>query len=180
MEANNTLKYLDLFIHKTPTNWKTSIYRKPMFTDTIIPYTSNHPNQHKYAALKFLYYWLNSYGLQKEQYQQEENIIHNILNNNSFPINPQKSAYQKPKQQLTTQTPTHTWATFTYTRKETTFITNIFTCTKVQIAFHTNTTIQNPLMHKNQKSDKYASSGVYKLTCPDRKKAYVGQTGRSF
>ena len=35
-------------------------------------------------------------------------------------------------------------------------------------------------MHKNQKSDKYASSGVYKLTCPDCKKAYVGQTGRSF
>jgi hypothetical protein len=136
-----------------------------VFTDTIIPYTSNHPNQHKYAALKFLYNWLNSYGLQKEQYQQEENIIHNTLYNNYFAINPQKPAYRKPKQQLTTQTPTHTWATFTYIGKETTFITNIFTCTKLQIASRTNITIQNPLMHKNQKSDKYAPSGVYKVTC---------------
>jgi hypothetical protein len=34
-------------------------------------------------------------------------------------------------------------------------------------------------MHKNKKADKYASSGVYKLTRPNRK-AYVGQTGRSF
>jgi hypothetical protein len=28
--------------------------------------------------------------------------------------------------------------------------------------------------------DKYNSSGVYKLTCPDCKKAYVGQTGQNF
>jgi hypothetical protein len=35
-------------------------------------------------------------------------------------------------------------------------------------------------MPKNQKTDKYALSGVYKLTCPDCKKACMGQTGRSF
>jgi len=92
MEANNTINYLDLSSHKTPTNWKTSIYRKPTFTDTTIPYTSNHPNQHKYAAIKFLYNRLNSYGLQNKEYQHEENIINNILYNNSFPINPQKPA----------------------------------------------------------------------------------------
>jgi hypothetical protein len=34
-------------------------------------------------------------------------------------------------------------------------------------------------MHKNQKTDKYASSGVYALTCSDRK-AYVAQTDWSF
>jgi len=35
-------------------------------------------------------------------------------------------------------------------------------------------------MHKNQKTGKYSSSGVYKLTCPKFKKAYVGQTAQSF
>ena len=35
-------------------------------------------------------------------------------------------------------------------------------------------------MHKNQKPDKFSIPGVYKLTCPECKKAYVGQTGRSF
>ena len=34
-------------------------------------------------------------------------------------------------------------------------------------------------MRKQQVSDKYAQSEVYKLTCPDCNKAYVGQTGRS-
>jgi hypothetical protein len=53
-EKNNTINYLDITIHRTPTHWKTSVYRKPTFTDTIIPHTSNHPIQHKYAAVKFL------------------------------------------------------------------------------------------------------------------------------
>ena len=43
MEENNTIKYLYVTIRRTPTIWKTAIYRKPTFTDTIIPYTSNHP-----------------------------------------------------------------------------------------------------------------------------------------
>ena len=35
-------------------------------------------------------------------------------------------------------------------------------------------------MHKQQEPDRYAQSGVYKLTCSVCKKVYVGQTGRSF
>jgi hypothetical protein len=44
-------------------------YTNPTFTDAIIPYTSNHPTQHKYATVKFLYNRLNNYDLQKEEYQ---------------------------------------------------------------------------------------------------------------
>jgi hypothetical protein len=43
MEHNNTINFVDTTIHKTQDNIKISIYRKPTFTDTIIPYTSNHP-----------------------------------------------------------------------------------------------------------------------------------------
>ena len=35
-------------------------------------------------------------------------------------------------------------------------------------------------MQKTPVPDKFSVSGVYKLTCPDRNKAYVGQIGRSF
>jgi hypothetical protein len=84
--------------------------------------------------------------------------------------NPQKHSYQKLKQQLITQTLTHRWATFTYIGKETTFITNIFRRGNLKIAFQANT-IHSLLMHKNQKTGKYASSGVYKLICSECKKA---------
>ena len=67
-ETDNTINYLDVTIHKTPTNWKMAIYRKPTFTNTIIPYMSNHPTQHKFAAIRFLYNRLNTYDLPTEEY----------------------------------------------------------------------------------------------------------------
>ena len=106
LEENNTINYLDINIQKTPTNRKTAIYRKPKFTDTIIPYTSNHPTQHKYTAVKFLYNRLNKCDLLADEYQQEEDTIHNILYN-SFPIRPQKPRHPKLKEQKqSTHTPT--------------------------------------------------------------------------
>jgi len=36
------------------------------------------------------------------------------------------------------------------------------------------------MQKKKKVSDKYAQSGMYKMTCPDCNKAYMGQTGRSF
>jgi hypothetical protein len=80
-EHDSKLNYLDLTIHKTPTNVNISVFRKPTFMDTIIPYTSNHPPQHKYTAIRFLYNRLNSYQLHETEYQHEENTIENILHN---------------------------------------------------------------------------------------------------
>ena len=105
MEENKTINYRDITIHRTPSNWKIAIYRKPTFTDTIvIPYTSNHPSQHKHAAVKFLYNRLHTYDLQLDEFLPEENTIQNILYNNSFPTQPH---HPKPqKQRLHTHTNT--------------------------------------------------------------------------
>jgi len=85
-EEDYTLNYLDISINRTPTSLNATIFRKPTFTDIIIPFTSNHPVQYKYATARYLYNILNSNNLN----QQELNIIHNILHNNSFPIKPHK------------------------------------------------------------------------------------------
>jgi hypothetical protein len=132
-ETNGQINFLDITIHRTPTNWKFAIYRKPTFTDSIIPYNSNYPNQHKYATVRFLY------DLHEDYYNAEVTTIQNILYNNAFPIHPPTS--QPPpdtnKKHVTTRTQTLTpkWATFTCIGKETTFITNLFKKTNVKIAF---------------------------------------------
>jgi len=130
-ENDNKINYLDITIHKTPTSWKTSIYRKPTFTDTIIPYSSNHPAQHKYAAIRIMYNRLNTYNLHEEEYKIEEDTIHNIMFNNAFPIHlhsppppPSRQTTTTPDRQMTTTT--QKWTTFTYVGKDTTFITNLF------------------------------------------------------
>jgi hypothetical protein len=52
----------------------------------------------------------------------------------------------------------------------------------LKIALRTNNTIHKHLCHTSPVTlpDKYAQSGVYKLTCQDCNRTYVGQTGRDF
>jgi len=178
-ERNNTINYLHISIHKTPHELKASTCRKPTFTDSIIPHTSNHPTQHKYvyAAVRFIYNRLNSYDLQEQEYKPELNVIHNILHNNSFPITPQKQPPSNTTQQPA-QTSRNKWATFSYIGKETLYITSVFKHTGLKIAFRKNNTTENLLKQRDLIPDKFSSSGVYKLT--DCHKAYVGQTERQF
>jgi len=180
LEQDNKLNFLDITIHKTPAGIQFSIFRKPTFTDTLIPYTSNHPPQHKYSAIRFLYNRLNSYHLNTVEHQREENIIHNILLNNSFPIPSRSHVASKRQPPLLPPNKEHKWLTFTYTGTETRHITNIFKHSNLQIAFRTNNKLHNLLAHNTQHHDKFTRSGVYKLTCPDCGKAYIGQTGRDF
>jgi len=79
-ETNQT-NFLDITIHSTLTNWRIVIYRKPTFMETTIPYTSNHPTQHKYTKVRFLYNRLYSYNLQQDDYDTEVTTIQNILYN---------------------------------------------------------------------------------------------------
>jgi hypothetical protein len=125
-----------------------------------------------------MYNRLESYNLQQKEYQQELNIIHNILHNNSFPIKPHKPPTTNPENPTTTHT-TQKWANFTHSSRETTYITNIFKKTDLKITFCTKQTIASLLTYKDRTPDKYTLSGVYKLTCPDCHKTYVGQTGRA-
>jgi len=181
-EKDHNLNYLDISIQRTSTNIKTAIYRKPTFTDTIMPYTSNHPTRHKYATVRFLFNRLHSYNLKQEEYQHELNIIHNILYNNAFPIKPHTPPppTQNPTRPTAPWTTKHKWTSFTYVGKETSYITNLFRKTELEIAFHTTNTRGNLLSHKNPTPNTFSLSGVYRLTCPDCNKAYVGQGGRRF
>jgi hypothetical protein len=182
-ESNNKINFLDVTIHRTPTKWKISIYRKPSFTDTIIAYSSNHPAQHKYAVIRFQYNRLNTYHLHKEEYNEEINTICDIMLNTGFSVytyNQPKPRHPNNSSKGQADTATQKWASFTYIGKETTFITNLFKKAGLRIALRTNNNIQKLLMQKNEVLDKYTHSGTYKLTCPDCNKAYIRQTGRSF
>jgi hypothetical protein len=66
---------------------------------------------------------LHTYQLDNEEYNREENIIHNILYNNSFPIQTRNFPNPKQNQMRNSQTiiPKQKWATFTYIGKETTY-----------------------------------------------------------
>ena len=138
-EQNSALNYLDVTTHEAPTNINISIYRNP--TLTLIPHTSNQLMQHEYAAIRFLYNRLNTYQLHNEEYQREENVIHNTLYNIFFRPHPQKPTTLNRDQLQNPPTDNHRWVTSTYVGKETTYITNIFKNSNIRTAYHTNNTL---------------------------------------
>jgi hypothetical protein len=121
---------------------------------------------------------MKAYELTPENRQKErDNIRHILLSNkyNDSIDNFNKDRGQKQGNQR------HKWAKFTYSGKETRFITKMFKDTDVKIAFTTENTIEKRLAIKQETpQNTYDRSGIYQLTCPECKLKYTGQTGRPF
>ena len=56
--------------------------------------------------------------------------------------------------------------------------TKIFRHTNIKIAYRTNNTIQENFTPKTHNHEKVSATGVFRLTCLDCSKAYIGQTER--
>ena len=72
-EGNNTIKYLDLFIHRNTNSVYLGIYRKPTHTDVITQFSSNHHLEHKLAAFDF---YINSCFQKIKLYNMGGDCIH--------------------------------------------------------------------------------------------------------
>jgi hypothetical protein len=122
-----------------------------------------------------------SYPISEQHREQEEQVIAHILHHSNYSPMSQKTWGKKQNTLDATQPIQKKWAKLTYSGKETRFITKILKKAGLHIAFTTRQTIAKLLAYNmNHLSDKYEESGVYKLTCLDFHKNYVGQTGRSF
>jgi hypothetical protein len=71
-ERDNAINYLNISIRKTPPQLNNFCLQKTHLH--VLPYTCNHPTQHKYAAVKLLYR-LKLYGLQEQEYKHKPYII---------------------------------------------------------------------------------------------------------
>jgi hypothetical protein len=110
----------------------------------------------------------------------------NIIHNNKYPpltfkFTLKDKNLNNPNNRCPqTQEREQKWVNFTYVGKETRTIARIFRNTNLRVSYRTGNTIQTLFKEGPTQVDKYLASGVYKLTCPDCGKAYVGQTGSSF
>jgi hypothetical protein len=119
------------------------IYRKPTYTDSIIPNDTCHPTEHKLAAIRYLYNRMNNYQLPSDKLQKEDKLIQQILRNNG---------YDTPKRKITCNNYKHKpgitkmqWSKFTYVGKETRAITKVFKNTKIRITYSTNNSLRKLL-----------------------------------
>ena len=175
-ETDEKINFLDITVTRKPNHFYIDIYRKPTYTDAIIPSDSCHPFEHKIAAIRYLNNRMISYQLPPEGVIKEHNKIKRILENNKYDTSILKTLNnknQKKRNDERTQ-----WAKFTYTRKGTRIITKLFKNTNIKVSFTTNNTIEKLLKTEHQNTtNKYEKCGIYRLTCPTCNMKYVGQTG---
>jgi hypothetical protein len=98
LETNRCLNFLHLIIHINNTYLDFSIFRKPAFTDTTIPFSSCHPHERKFAATRYLTNRLKTYQLSHQAAHTELIYTQNILFSNGFPLHIIPKMLQKSTQ----------------------------------------------------------------------------------
>jgi hypothetical protein len=87
-ETNNSINYLDVTITRDTKRMEINVYRKPTSTDTIIHHTSNHPQDHKYAAYRYYINRMITLPNTDKARAQEKKYIYSIQQNIMvFPYN---------------------------------------------------------------------------------------------
>jgi hypothetical protein len=78
-ETRGSINFLDITIDRDKKRFSVDIYRKPTYTDSIIPNDSCHPTEYQYAAIRHLHKRTNSCQLSRDQMDKENKIIQDIL-----------------------------------------------------------------------------------------------------
>jgi hypothetical protein len=188
IEKENKINFLDLTITKNENKLFFNIYRKPSYSDAIIPKESLHPRQHKLAFFNCMIHRAFSIPLSEKDLNNEINIIKNIAINNGFDIklidnlikikntkNALKSIYPSIKSQ-----DQNSYVTLTYFGEISEKIGYIISKSNKIVAYKTPNTISKILYNTKDKNSKFQKSGVYKLKCNECASIYIGQTGRNF
>ena len=145
-ETRGSINFLDLTFHRVVNRFSIDIYRKPTYTDAIIPIDTCHPTEHKYAAKRYLHNRLNSYQLSHEKREKESEIIQDILQNNGYSTSVLKSI-SSPKIHKSGTEKTH-WSKFTYFGKENRAVTKAFKSTRIKVTYSTKNTLEKLLTKK--------------------------------
>lgn len=185
--GGKTLNFLDLKIQKCGTRLEFEIYRKPSYTDAIIPANSYHSQQHKMSGFHALIHRLVMTPLTKIGYRKELDTIIQIAKNNGYEVKPILKILRLHKERrenkflysTTVKEEKKKWISIPYNRAISEEIQKlVHEDPNQKITFSNQPNLGRLLINtKLKKKEILENSGVYQITCQCGKK-YVGQTGR--
>jgi len=124
-EKERQISFLDITITRGTNKFSIEIYRKPTYTDAIIPVDFCHPMEQKMAAIRYLYNRLNQYQQSLINLEKENNVILQIMNNSGYETSVTKKLYKK-RRNSDAKDQKKLLAKFTYVGRETRAITKAF------------------------------------------------------
>jgi hypothetical protein len=172
-ESNQQINYFDLSIHRMCKEITLGIYCKPTYSDMAIPYSSNHPRNHKMAAFNYLLNRVKKLPIMGEEKETKQIKLIAMINGCNM-SNPASSYNKHKNNENITSKVGKKWVKFTYFREGIRTVTKTFKNARLKVAYSANNLIRN---HSNvyRQLDKYNSSGVYKLKCLSSDQVYIDQ-----
>jgi regulator of PEP synthase PpsR (kinase-PPPase family) len=107
---------------------------------------SCHPREHKWSGIEYMINCLIKYPIIDKKAEME--VIKHLLTANSYSHNILDDRLQKQKREKIKESlekPKNKWVTFTYAGKETRYVTKLFKNYNVDIAWHTNNSLEQHL-----------------------------------
>jgi hypothetical protein len=186
-DANGTINFLDLTINITGGRHEFSIYRKPTYTDHIIPNDSVHHFSHKHAAFHSMIHRLLHIPLSPSNFNMELTTIFKIATNNGYSPNLIQGILRKKQkaiaiQRISSQAVEQAdfkWCSLPFLGDISYKISNHLP-SSLRAAFYPPITLSKLLNNGKDKPERFQKSGIYKLKCNGCNMGYVGQTGRNF
>lgn len=180
-EQQKAINFLDLTIFNNEGQHTFAIYRKPTMTDAIIHADSCHPNKYKRAFFYSMLHRMNKLPLSLEQKHKEISILKQIATANGYNTKMIDNLLQKIQSQQPVPNNKKYFSKTIYMGNVSDRINRLFKNTDITLAFSTTNSLSQKLKHTiGNTQNPFLRSGVYKLTCKDCHKVYIGQTGRNF
>lgn len=185
----NNINFLDLNINIENNVHSFNIFRKPTYSDAVIPAYSNHPINHKHASFHSMIHRLISIPLSPTDFHNELNTIKQIAVNNMYSTKLVDNILNKKLKRKICDSlynsKNNEKENIKYCKVN--FIGN--TSYKVgnlisnryhyKPAFYCSRNIGKLIINNKDKRDSLEHSGVYKISCNDCNCEYIGQSGRS-
>jgi hypothetical protein len=176
------ISFLDVCLRRdTDGSINTSVYRKPTSTNQYLHFQSHHPTGHKVSVVRTLMNRAATLSSTPSERTREEKKITEALKANGY-----TAAFIRRHAKATVESETvdnrtpKVFVTLPYIKGLSECVRRILTPLDIQVAFRPHYTIRNTLVHPKDKTPTEQRSGiVYKISCSECPKVYIGQTGRS-
>jgi hypothetical protein len=186
---NQSINFLDLAIEIKENKHVFSIYRKPTYTDQVIPSDSCHPISHKLASFHCMLHRLISIPMPQTSFDRELAIIKYIAERNGYSVHLIDTMLRKKQRKSAVKlhttllpysnTTERKWCKIPFINSLSYRIANILPKDKFRVSFYAPFSLSKALCLNKDKFNSDKQCGVYELECQCNA-IYVGQTGRNF
>lgn len=188
-EINNQLPFLDLIIKRKDKHLEFGIYRKTTSTQRTITNDSNHSYQHKMAAYNTMVHRLITTPMDQQEYNKERSYIIDTARINGYSPKLIEHIISKKLKKMAQEEMT---TLFTQNRKDeikkriavphstlTNKIKKMLKKHEIEVVMYSRQhQLKIMLGSPKDRKKKEEASGIYKITCAQCQKTYIGQTKR--